>query len=276
MPVVPTTGARADGHAVKIAAGLPGGSYYEIYAANLKRLLPDHAVSIESTAGSRENLELLVEGKADLGFAQTDVYADLLLGNPDRYAGLKSLGTLAEECVYLAVRKDGRITELVQLGEADDGRAARIALGPPTSGMPGTWEYMTHLMTSLAAAEVVDDGGIAAVDRLAAGGVDAVGWVTDPDNRHHVMLQAVLNDDALRFLDLQDSRLTGTLPSGIKVYGRKKVKLEGGLFGARAATLCTSGRLLARPGASPELVEAISLILKDQLDTLTESAAEPR
>jgi hypothetical protein len=262
-------GAGADGQSVMIAAGAPGGSYRDLYAANLERLLAGHEVEIKSTSGSGENLELLADGKVDLAFAQTDVYADFLLGDTARYASVQVLGRVAAECVYIATRKAGAIAKFAQLGNTIDDRSARIALGPATSGMRGTWRYMSHLQPALKRAQIFDDGGVLALNRLALGGYDAVGWVTDPENRDHSMLQAVMANDDLELLGVDDPSLSGALPNGVKVYEPRTLKLRNGWFAPRMKTICTSSLLLARAGASPELLQRVSNILSLETDELT-------
>ena len=74
----------AEKPAVWIASGEAGGTYRGIYANNFEKHLRSYDVFHRMTTGSGENLELLVSGRADVAFAQADIYAAQLRQDPER------------------------------------------------------------------------------------------------------------------------------------------------------------------------------------------------
>jgi TRAP-type uncharacterized transport system substrate-binding protein len=243
---------------VWIASGTPGGTYRDAYARNLQRELRGYEVFHRETSGSGENLDLLADGTADIGFAQADIYAARLKQAPQRYAGLVPLGKLADECVYIAHRKHGAVRKLAQLGEPVDDRPARIAVGPEQSGMRGTWHYFTLLDPRLAAASALEGSGTLALNQLLVGAFDAVGWVTDPGNLKHKLLRAVHANDELQLMVLDDPALASSLPNGTRIYSIETVAIDAGWRPEKLKTVCTSAMLFARSGADPELVSKLA------------------
>jgi TRAP-type uncharacterized transport system substrate-binding protein len=280
-----TVSAWADSHDdssmdtnIDITTGIIGGSYQDVYGRNLKRLLasamPEGSeVHLHTSTGSVENLDRLVDGLADLGFAQADVYADKLLGNSDRYASIEVIGRISEECVFMARRKDGPVKKFGDLTQNVGNRKPRIAIGPDTSGMSGTWHYLSHLVPGLDGAETFADTSALALNRLGLGGFDAVGWVTDPNNPEHIMLKGVLDADNLDFMSVTDPSLTGMLPNGVKVYEVKKIKVKDGFlfFDKKVKTVCTDGLVLASAGGDQKVIDRVSRILSLELKQLQEA-----
>lgn len=254
---------------LRIASGEIGGTYRDVYAPGLGRLLSGYKVLHRSTSGSGENLDLLASGQVDLGFAQADVYAARLAADAGRYANLVVVGKLADECIYVAHRKQGRVTTWAQLvgNEATAGRPLTVATGPEGSGSRGTWGYLTTIAPGLASVELNAGEGTLALNQLAAGAYDAVVWVTDPTNFDHHSLRAVLSSDALDLMPLADPGLTRSLPDGTTVYGPRDVALGSGWRAPSVATICTSALVFARKDADARLLrnaaDAIALKLRD-------------
>jgi hypothetical protein len=253
--------AHAERTAIWIASGLPGGTYRSIYARNLEKEMRDYKMYYRSSNGSGQNLDLLAEGKADIAFAQADVYGLKLHQEPERYGELLVIGKLADECIYLAKRKDGPVQDLKSLGSAPGGRPARLAAGAELGGMSGTWRFLSFLDPTLAGAEVVHEGDTLAINQLAIGRFDAVGWVTDPTNYDHKMLRALLSNDSLSLMDLTDPALLKPLPDGTRVYEAKEVDLTDSWRAKKLETLCTSALMLVRKDANPRLIHKLADVL---------------
>ena len=260
--------AQAERNFNVLASGERGRTYFDLYAPNLILLLPAYQVKSRETSGSIENLDLLASGKADIGFAQADVYAAQLRADPTRYQGLTVIGRLADECLYIAHRADGPIQTLSALGGLVDARKPKIAVGPAGGGMSGTWSFLTTLDTSLAGAQVVDTGGTLALNQLSIGMLDAVGWITDPLNLQHVLLRAVQANPELALLSIIDPKLEHALADETRIYRLENVALGQKRDARRHRTLCTSSMIFARPAANPRLVEAVSEVLSLKRETL--------
>ena len=246
---------------VWIASGESGGTYRRVYAINFERQLRSYNVFHRNTAGSGENLELLVSGKADVAFAQADIYAAQLRENPERLEDVILIGRIATECVYIAYRSGGAVTSLAQLGQPVAGRPAKIAVGPALGGASGTWNLFTILDPTLANAVVDHGGDTLALNQLAVGAFEAMIWVTDPKNRRHKLLQAVRSNSEIKLMPIDNPKLAYTLPSGIKIYERRTVTLEEGWRADKLNTICTGALVLARKNGDPNFIEKLAEIV---------------
>jgi ABC-type nitrate/sulfonate/bicarbonate transport system substrate-binding protein len=252
-----------------IASGLPGGTYRSVYAVNLERLMPDYKFYYHKSTGSADNLELLAAGKADLAFAQADVYAAKLAARPGEFEDLLVLGKLAEECLYLVYRRNGKLTAFDQLLEEPEEEVVyTLAAGDAKGGMSGTWDYIVSIKPELAHVKVDHMGDTLALNQLAVGRFDMVGWVTDPTNYQHKLLEATLANQALQLMNVKESTLVSALPDGTQIYHAKTVKLDEGWRAAKLNTICTSGLLFARRDADPKLLNKVADLISLDIDRI--------
>jgi TRAP-type uncharacterized transport system substrate-binding protein len=256
--VLSSSAALAEGTKLWIASGLSGGTYRSVYAQNLATLLRDYDSFHQTSIGSGENLDLLADGKVDVAFSQADVYAARLASDPARYGGLLVIGKLADECVYIAYRKSGPVKDLKGLGDAVGKRPARIATGATGGGMDGSWSYLSILDPKLKTAEVVHEGDTLALNQLAVGSFDAVGWVTDPTNLDHNMLRAVMANDELQIMNLSAPELVAALPDGTRIYNARTIKLSKSWPPPKIQTICTTALMLTRKDANPALINKLA------------------
>ncbi|WP_229483058.1 TAXI family TRAP transporter solute-binding subunit [Massilia horti] len=84
------------------------------------------AVRLESSLGSQDNLQRLLEGKADIAFVQSGMTNEAQAERRD----LVSLGSLFTEPVWLFLRDETKVKSLTQL------KGLRINLGPEGTGVP--------------------------------------------------------------------------------------------------------------------------------------------
>jgi hypothetical protein len=214
-----------------------------------------------------------VAAKAHLAFGQADIYASRIQEEPYLQDGLIVLGRLADECIYIAGRKDGPVKSVRDLGRPVGERPARIAVGAEESGMTGSWDYLVTLKSSLAEASVLHSEGIRALKQLAEGELDAVAWVTDPTNLGHKMLANVNANRALALMPLDDPKLANVLPDGTQVYTLRRVTTKKGLLRSRKLdTLCTSAVVVGRRDRmAPGLADAVTQLLRESRDRIVSS-----
>ncbi|MFC5434117.1 TAXI family TRAP transporter solute-binding subunit [Microbacterium suwonense] len=163
-------------HPLRIAGGGVTGVYYdygEHLAAALRRDLDADAQVIE-TNGSVDNLRLIGEGSAQLGFAQSDAIADAVAGTGDFDAPLpiRAAARLYDEYVHVVVRADSGIRAISDLA----GRS--VSLGGQGSGVSVVARRI--LQASEVAIGDVDDAGLgldASIEALRDSRVDAFFWV---------------------------------------------------------------------------------------------------
>ncbi len=268
-------GAQGSWHTV--ASGQKGLPYFT-YGQRLTKLLPAFLVRNEATKGSRENLEMLADGRAAIGFAQADAFGLARRRDADRFGGLTVVGRLTDECVFIVVRRQGPVTSLSGLGQPVEGRAPKLAVGEAGSGMAATWEMFTELRPELAATEVVPIGGALALNQLSLGLLDAVGWVSDPGDLDHVLMKAVRAHPELVLMTLGEG-LENSLEDGTRNYSRRSIARDAtwkGLLSGDPAkdpvpffdTICTLAGVFASADADPRLVEAVSRVLSLEREAL--------
>ncbi|RZA30902.1 MAG: TAXI family TRAP transporter solute-binding subunit [Lysobacteraceae bacterium] len=110
-----------------MATGQFNSAYEEFgrqYAQRLAR--DDIKLTLQPSLGSHENLQRLIDGKADVAFVQSGSTQE----GQAQQAGLVSLGSLFTEPVWLFLREGARVTHLTDL------KAKRINLGPEGTGVP--------------------------------------------------------------------------------------------------------------------------------------------
>jgi len=136
------------------------------------------------------------------------------------------------------------------------------------SGMSSTWSYLTRRVPGLAAVGVDHTKGTLALNQLAVGGFDAVGWVTDPANSDQKMLRAVLANDALDLMPIKEETLLAPLKDGIRVYEQRTIEVGEGRRKTSLETVCTSAMLFTRKDAGSRLIDKLADELSLNLDKI--------
>lgn len=116
---------------IRLAAGDRGGLYLavcEIFAARLRVRYPGITVTVMSTAGSVDNLELLRSGQADMALAQADVVEQRLRSGPAPDAPL-AVARVYENYVQLVVPDHSAIHQVNDLA------GLTVSTGPAGSGV---------------------------------------------------------------------------------------------------------------------------------------------
>jgi TRAP transporter TAXI family solute receptor len=112
---------------LRIATGSQTAVYY-LYggaiATLIRQRLPKVQPSVLVTAASAQNVKMVLEGSAEVGFTQADIAAD----TSNAPAALAALARLYDDYVHLVVRRTGPIQSLADL----IGR--KVSIGAPGSG----------------------------------------------------------------------------------------------------------------------------------------------
>lgn len=230
----------------RLTTGAVGGTYYGVIGVNLRNILREKGINFDvmESKGSVENLERLSSSEADVGLTQGDAAAAFFQTNPA--ADVEILGSLGQECVFLVTHKDSGIEEIQDLDQPDQ----KVAVGAQGSGSAQTWDYMRTLNSDYAEPQVFYQGGVRALGQVQTGQLDAFLWVTSPENRDHNLLNAVLVDNSpFRFVEIDDDKLSSTLPNGTQVYTSHEVvgRTNTGWFGGDedVDTVCTDLMVVA-------------------------------
>lgn len=187
---------------VTLATGPAQSAYEEFgkrYAEALK--LDGITVKLITTQGSAANLQLLREGKVDLGFVQggTSDYTDIDKGN------LESLGSLFLEPLWLFYREDAarRFTATATLTGLTQLQGMKINTGTPGSGIPS-------LMSKLLESNRVDPASLKifsleqtpATVAFLGGDIDAIVFASAPES---LMVQMLLQTPGVKLMNFPQS-----------------------------------------------------------------------
>jgi TRAP-type uncharacterized transport system substrate-binding protein len=156
---------------VRLGTG-PAGGHYARFGDALRAEVAERGINLEplSTAGSRENIRLLLSGEIDVGLVQSGNLSDA------EAARLESIATVFYEPILVAQRADW---------DSDHVRGGRIAIGAPGSGVRAlALELLRHQGVQEdvpPGTRLVEIGRERAVEALRAGEVDTGIFVTSLD-----------------------------------------------------------------------------------------------
>lgn len=187
---------------VTLATG-PAQSAYEEFGKRYAKALKLDGITVEliPTEGSAANLQLLREGKADLGFVQggTSDYTDVDKGN------LESLGSLFLEPLWLFYREDAarKITTTAVLTGLTQLQGMKINTGTPGSGVPS-------LVNKLLESNRVDPSSLKvssleqtpATMAFLAADIDAIVFASAPES---LMVQMLLQTPGVKLMNFPQS-----------------------------------------------------------------------
>ena len=239
---------------VTLATG-PAQSAYAEFGSRYAKLLAQNGIRVHlvPSEGSSANLQLLREGKVDLGFVQGG--SDETQANSD--SGIESLGSLFVEPLWLfyqeksAAQATGK-TALTAFGQL---KGLRINVGTAGSGVPA-------LMEKLFEVNRLEPGAVTlskleqtpATVAFLNGELDALVFASAPESP---MVQMLLQTPGVKLLDFNQNEaysrrfafLTAVaLPRGV-------VDLAGDVPGADVRLVAPTTSLLARDGVHPAILQ---------------------
>lgn len=215
-----------------IGTASEAGTYHKA-GTKAARLL-ENAVAL-STDGSKQNLDLLSEGKINVAFVQGDVYNLELSKNPSYANKFTVLLTTRKEFGQLIMREGMTEDDLQKKG-------SKVIVGLSKSGGAGTYLNMQLLEPNYVAEPIFDDVDQLALNALANKKVDGIIRTSHLEPGDSFATK-VLNTKGLYFADVDDSDLNDkiTLNGETKpIYEFKSVSLEKGMLGKSAKMLETS------------------------------------
>lgn len=247
------------GQDVTITTGQQGLTYNATYGVNLASALNEfgNKSTVVPSKGSLDNLDKVAAGTAQLGFTQADAFQFWRSKHPNEAQNVDIVGQLGDECVFVAVKKDGKVSD-----EADLKDGIKIAVGEPDSGSYASWQYLQGLVKAYAKTETYAKGGIRSLSKVATGEYDAFMWVSAP-GKSNKFLEAVNQDSSgLKLIDMNNWNVNDKLPNGQAVYEKKSAKVDNSAwFGGDVKVPCTKTLVVANTDAGDDLLEAVSSIL---------------
>jgi len=215
--------------------------------------------------GSDENLDNLISGKAQIGFAFADSYK-LKLGQDPRAAKLKVLGVLNKGCLYTVVKNGGKISDDGDLEKS----GVKVDIGPDGAGANTTWKYLGTFDADFKKPEVFKLGGgdPASLNALDYGTIDAALSMQVPSTTN-VLVKDVLANKNLKFLPITDGDFTDKLPDGKQIYSKEKIIIkEGSWSNTTLDTICTDVLVLGGESLSAEDYKLVSALIYRNKDSI--------
>jgi len=247
---------------VTLATG-PAQSAYDEFGKRYKKALAANGTEVVllQSQGSSDNLRLLREGKADLGFVQG--------GSNERAtteeSGLESLGSLFVEPVWLFYRGDSarKVTATASLSALTQLQGLRLNVGTAGSGVP-------RLMEKLFEANNIDIKRVilsqleqtAATVAFLGGEIDAIVFASAPES---LMVQMLLQTPGVKLMDFAQSEAYSrrfpfltpvVLPRGV-------VDLARDMPATDLRLVATTTALLTREQTHPALLQLIAQAARD-------------
>lgn len=151
---------RPEHRTIRIATGSPTAVYYAVgtaLAGVIERELPETDAKVLVTAASAENVQLISDNGAEIGFTQ----ADILVSGNESPPALVALARVYDDLLHLVVRADSPIRTL------EDLRGRKVSVGARGSGTAVTVERLLSV-AGMSGPGVVDQRQFGLDDSLRA------------------------------------------------------------------------------------------------------------
>ena len=271
-----------------IYTGGERGSYFGTFGPLLQQILDREFFdyTLQTSAGSGENIDRVLGNPQAIGMTQTDVLAYQTAQDPTLADNIVIIrNDVANECLY-AVTSEENAQRLTNWGDVRAyARRLQFALGPEASGSARTFQFLQTFDERLAGARRVsymnstDD----AIDAVVGGTADVAFFVqfADPDNPRF----EVINDSRLAFIPVIDRSILRQRFGDSRAYVPLEVKVtSAGLLSwsgvERVLTACTPlAYITGNPALLPDGSDArldqqdmIAILREASLDTLQPEA----
>jgi TRAP-type uncharacterized transport system substrate-binding protein len=239
---------------VRLGTGQAGG-YYERFGAGLRREVAEHGVELETvrTAGSTDNIRLLLDGKIDVALVQSGNLSD------EQAAQLLSIASVFYEPVLVVERSEWDSYHIA---------GGRIAIGAPGSGGNALARRLLEDQGirdgEPSGTRFVELAGEAAVNALLSGEIDSAVFVTSFDAP---WVRTLFADSGLRVTDF-------ALAEAFARHDRflKRLVIPAGLVDLRyelppkdLQVIATTASLVIRPDAHKALIPLFIESARQQL-----------
>ena len=247
---------------VTLATG-PAQSAYEEFGKRYASALAKNGIEVVllPSEGSAANLQLLREGKADLGFVQGGSQEAGAQSGTSDSTPLQSLGSLFLEPVWLfyreAVSPRTPLTSLTQL------KGLRVNIGTPGSGVPSLMgKLFESNRVDITALKISQLEQTPATVAFLGGELDAMVLVSAPES---LMVQMLLQTPGVKLMNFAQSEAysrrfaflsPAVLPQGV-------VDLAGNIPPQEVHLVAPTTTLLTRTATHPALLQLFSLAGND-------------
>ncbi len=242
---------------VTLATG-PAQSAYAEFGERYAKALAANGIQVRliSSEGSSANLQLLRDGKADLGFVQGGSDE----GNTNADTGIESLGSLFVEPLWLFYKAQAAINAttndtLTSFGQL---KTLRINVGTVGSGVPALMEKLFEVnRLELATLKLSKLEQTPATMAFLADEVDAIVFASAPESP---MVQMLLQTPGVKLLDFNQNEAYSRRFSFLTpvILPRGVVDLAGDVPVSDVRMVAPTTTLLARDGVHPAILQLFS------------------
>lgn len=240
-----------------IAGGGVTGVYYA-FGGELADVLSTRlgsVVTVDETNGSVDNLQRVSDGRALLGFAQSDAAADAIAGTGafSTPLGVQAVARLYDEYVHIVVRSDSDIREIADLA------GSAVSLGAPSSGVN---IVATRVLEAAGLApDDVDDRALGLAESIGAfraGDIDGFFWVGGLPTPG---LAELFTDAPSRLLPIEPETVESVNAAHGGAYRLAEFPI--GAYGRTqaTATMTVPNYLMVAEGAPDDLVRDVLAVL---------------
>jgi TRAP-type uncharacterized transport system substrate-binding protein len=239
-----------------ITSGKTGGAY-DNYANKLQLLLRSaYGIKIISSAGGYENLTRIALGEAQLGFAQADTVLYYYSEGTQNITKVQLVKPLNKECVFLVAKDDGKVHSDTDLQKS----GIKVAIGDLNSGSYYTYHTMIKMESAFSNSSKIVVGGLQSLSLLSTGNIDAIIFVTNPDNLFNTEMHRNIMRLKLSIKPIEDWDLNDSLPNTNKpIYSFEKIKVNDNYFGGTVSTICMDSYLISSPNIDETLLSRLFL-----------------
>lgn len=241
-----------------ILATGPAQSAYDEFGKRYAKELANHGIKVQllPSQGSAENLQLLQEGRADIGFVQG--------GSNETPAGqedeLESMGSLFVEPVWLFYQQESarKVKRDATLNGLGDLKGLRVNVGTAGSGVPSLMDKLFEVnridKSSMMLSKLEQTPAVVA---FLNGELDALVFASAPES---LMVQMLLQTPGVKLMDFAQSEAYSrrfpfltpvTLPRGV-------VDLANDVPAQDVRLIASTTTLLARQEVHPALMQLFS------------------
>ncbi|WP_413722674.1 TAXI family TRAP transporter solute-binding subunit [Sodalis sp. RH24] len=252
---------------VVITTGQQGLTYNAVYGVNLAGAIAEYGnhVTVVPSKGSIDNLDKVAAGSAQIGFTQADAFQYWRQRHGNEAQKVDIIGELSDECVFVAVKTGGKVSD-----EGDLKEGVKIAVGEPASGSFASWQYLQSLEKDYAKTETYAKGGLRSLAKVTTGEYDAFLWVSAMDKSNKFLEAVNQKDSGLTVIDMNGWHVDDKLPNGKPVYELKKAVIQEGTFSdSKVKVPCTKTLVVANTDAGDDLLETASSILLKNVSRIT-------
>jgi TRAP-type uncharacterized transport system substrate-binding protein len=234
--------------------------YSEISPRLMTALYPEFRISLETTSGSIQTIESVLEDPKAIGLVQKDILLNYLSTKPEIKNNVEVFGDLSTRCLFGVIREGGWVKSFEDLKRRREEQPIRVDVGDPDGESAASFNAIKASEPDLSFVELENRGGLRALHMVEAGLVDVAFFVEEPSLTSQ-SVQKVLNTDELEFLPIVSRKLIAPDQEEEFSYRYSRVVVDRSNWIGRDITyetLCTSVVILANTMGDTKFLDSVA------------------